>query len=87
MKNLNEDRRSEHEEAYHEERKNKCEHCHPQQEESMSWFDNVTAQDIVHEVYKRYGIDPKIIYREYELEFTTVYTAEEIEVFMGEVAV
>ena len=88
MKNLNErEWMSEHEEAYHEERKNKCEHCHPEQEESMSWFENIASGDLVYTAYSKYGIDPKIIYREYELEFASVYTAEEIEVFMGEVAV
>lgn len=88
MKNLNErEWMGEHEEAYREERKHKCDHCHPEQEESMSWFENTAAKDLVYAAFSRYGIHPKTIYQEYELEFATVYTAEQIEVFMGEVAV
>ncbi|RYF93436.1 MAG: hypothetical protein EOO00_06260 [Chitinophagaceae bacterium] len=87
MKKLNEREWTSEHEAYHEERKNKCEHCHPEQEESISWTENVAIQELIYTAYSKYGIDPKIIYREYELEFSSVYTAEEIEVFMGEVAV
>lgn len=88
MKNLNDSEwMSEHETAYLEERKNKCEHCLPDHEETIAWLEGVCAQDIVYEAFKKYGISPKIIYKEFEEEFSSVYTAEEIEVFVQELAV
>lgn len=87
MENVNAGWTSEHEEAYFEERKNKCEHCHPESDEAISWLESVAAQDLVHTAFAKYGIDPKTIYREYEQEFASVYTVEEIEVFVQEVAV
>ena len=78
---------SEHEAAYLEERKNQCDHCQPDQEETIAWLESVTAQDIVHSVFAKYGIHPKDVYREFEAEFASVYSVEEIEVFMQELAV
>jgi hypothetical protein len=75
----------EHEAAYLEERKNKCDHCHPEQEESMKWLESRSAQDLVYSVYRQFGIHPKTIYREFEEESATILVAEEeIEVFMEE---
>lgn len=79
--------KSEHEQTYLEERKNICEHCRPESEEAITWLESIAAQEIVYSVVSRYGIHPKTIYKELEEEFASVYTAEEIEVFMQEMAV
>ena len=57
-----------HEEAYKEERKNKCEHCQPEHEETTKWLENVSNQDLLFAVYKEYGITPHTIYKEFEAE-------------------
>lgn len=87
MENVNVNWTSEHDAAYFEERKNKCEHCQPESDETISWLESVAVQDLVHTAFAKYGIAPKMIYQEYEQEFASVYTAEEIEVFVQEIAV
>lgn len=87
MKNMEVIWTSEHEAAYLEERKNKCEHCQPVQDETITWLESLSVQDIVYTAYKKYGIHPKDIYNEFENEFSSVYTVEELEVFMEELAV
>lgn len=54
--------------AYLEERKNKCEHCHPEHEETISWLESVSNQDLIFAVYRQYGINPDTIYKEFEAE-------------------
>jgi len=87
MENVNVIWTSEHEAAYFEERKNKCEHCQPDNEVTISWLESVAAQDLVHTAFAKYGISPKTIYSEYEQEFATVYSVEQIEAFVQELAV
>jgi hypothetical protein len=60
----------EYEAAYMEERKNKCEHCQPEHEETAKWLESVCNQDLLYAVYKEYGINPATIYMEYEAEIT-----------------
>ena len=57
-----------HEAAYKEERKYKCEHCHPEHEETISWLESVSNQDLIFAVYRQYGINPDTIYKEFEAE-------------------
>jgi len=58
----------EHEAAYLEERKNKCEHCQPEHKETAKWFESICNQDILYAVYKQYGINPNTVYKEFEDE-------------------
>ena len=58
----------EHEAAYMEERKNKCEHCLPVHEETQKWLQSATNHDILFAVYKQYGITPDTVYQEFEAE-------------------
>lgn len=58
----------EHEEAYLEERKSRCEHCYPEHEETIKWLDNVANQELVRTLYRQYGINPDTIYKEFEAE-------------------
>jgi len=60
----------EHEAAYMEERKYKCEHCQPEHEETIKWLESVANQDLIFAVYKQYGINPDTIYKEFEAEIT-----------------
>jgi hypothetical protein len=85
MKNLN-GWSSEQEAAYHEERKNKCEYCEPENSETLEWLENLTAQEVVIAAYRQHGISPKIIYQEYFEELSRSPRVEEIEVFMQELA-
>jgi hypothetical protein len=85
MKNLN-GWTSEQDAAYLEERKNKCEYCHPEHNETIEWLESLTAQEVVFAAYTQHGIDPKTIYKEYLLELSYQPAAEEIEVFMEELA-
>ena len=59
-----------HEAAYKEERKYKCEHCHPEHEETTKWLENVSNQDLLYAVYREHGITPNTIYLEFEAEIT-----------------
>ena len=54
--------------AYLEERKNKCEHCQPEHEETAKWLESICNQDLLYSVYKQYGINPNTVYREFEAE-------------------
>ena len=65
----------EHEAAYLEERKNKCEHCQPEHKETTKWLESISNQDILYAVYKQYGINPNTLYKEFEDEI--VIHAEE----------
>ena len=60
----------EHEAAYLEERKYKCEHCQPEHEETIKWLESVANQDLIFAVYTKYGINPDIIYKEFEAGLT-----------------
>ena len=59
---------SEDEAAYMEERKYRCEHCHPEHEETIKWLDNAANQELIYAVYSRHGINPNTIYKEFEAE-------------------
>ena len=59
---------SEHEAAYLEERKNKCEHCQPEHKETAKWLESISNQEILYAVYKKYGINPNTLYKEFEDE-------------------
>ena len=86
MENLNTNGwTSEHEAAYHEERKNRCDYCHPEQEETISWLESIAALDMVHAVYRQHGIPPHIIYKEH-YEESVKSQVEKLEVFMEELA-
>ena len=56
--------------AYLEERKYKCEHCHPEHEDTIKWLESVSNQNIIYAVYSQYGINPDTIYKEFEAEIT-----------------
>lgn len=56
--------------AYIEERKNRCEHCQPEHEDTIKWLENVANQDLVYSLYSQYGINPDTIYKEFEAEIT-----------------
>ena len=56
--------------AYLEERKNRCEHCQPEHEETIKWLEGVASQDLIHALYSQYGINPDTIYKEFEAEIT-----------------
>ena len=56
------------EEAYREERKNRCDHCHPDHDETLKWLDNVANMELIYAVYSQYGINPDTIYKEFEAE-------------------
>ena len=58
------------EEAYREERKNRCDHCHPDHDETLKWLDNVANMELIYAVYSQYGINPDTIYKEFEAEIT-----------------
>jgi hypothetical protein len=58
----------EHEAAYLEERKYKCEHCEPEHEETQKWLESVSNQDILFAVYHQHGIPPHIVYEEFHAE-------------------
>jgi len=58
----------EHEAAYMEERKNRCEHCHPENEDTIKWLESVANQELIYAVYSQYGINPDTIYKEFEVE-------------------
>ena len=60
----------EHEAAYLEERKNKCEHCQPEHVDTIRWLQSVSNQDLIFAVYSQYGINPDTIYKEFEAEIT-----------------
>ena len=60
----------EHEVAYMEERKNKCEHCQPEHEYTTKWLESVSNQDLLYTVYSEYGINPNTVYLEFEAEIT-----------------
>lgn len=60
----------EHEAAYMEERKNRCEHCHPENEDTIKWLESVANQELIYAVYSQYGINPDTIYKEFEVEIT-----------------
>lgn len=76
---------SEHEAAYHEERKHKCDYCHPEQEETINWLESICAQHMIHEVYKVHGIPPHIIYKEY-YEESVKTQVDQLEFYMEELA-
>lgn len=59
-----------HEAAYMEERKNKCEHCQPEHEETTKWLESVSNQNLLYAVYKEYSITPDILYKEFEAEIS-----------------
>ncbi|HUQ65343.1 MAG TPA: hypothetical protein VM101_04275 [Flavitalea sp.] len=67
---INYHRPPKHEAAYLEERKNKCEHCHPKHEVTQKWLENVSNQDILFKVHQQYGITPATVYHEFEAEIT-----------------
>ena len=52
--------------AYLEERKNKCDHCHPAHEHTIKWLESVANQDLIYSLYSQYGINPDTIYKEFE---------------------
>lgn len=54
--------------AYLEERKYICEHFQPEHEDTIRWLESVTTQDLIYAVYRRYGIHPATIYKEFEAE-------------------
>ena len=56
--------------AYMEERKNRCEHCQPEHEDTVKWLESVSNQDLIFAVYSQYGINPDTIYKEFEAEIT-----------------
>jgi hypothetical protein len=56
--------------AYFEERKSKCDHCHPVHEDTIKWLESVANQDLIYSVYSQYGINPDTIYKEFEAEIT-----------------
>jgi len=58
----------EHEAAYMEERKYRCDHCHPEHEDTTRWLESVANQELIYTVYSRYGINPDTIYKEFEAE-------------------
>lgn len=60
-----------HEAAYIEERKNKCEHCQPEHEDTTKWLESVSNQDLLFAVYRQYGINPNTVYLEFEAEIIT----------------
>lgn len=60
----------EHEAAYLEERKNRCEHCHPTHEDTIKWLESVANQELIYTVYSQHGINPDTIYKEFEAEIT-----------------
>ncbi len=65
----------EHEAAYLDERKNKCEHCEPEHEETVKWIESISNQDLLYAVYRQYGITPNTVYKEFEAEI--IIRAEE----------
>ena len=67
----------EHEAAYMEERKNKCEHCQPEHEDTSKWLESVSNQDLIYTIYRQYGINPDTIYKEFEAEIA-IRTEERI---------
>lgn len=78
MKNVYNEPMPDHEVAYMEERKLKCEYCAPEHESTVSWLESVTNQDLVFALYERYGIPPAIIYSEFQEELSIVETDEQI---------